>query len=517
MSDDAKLLSEITNVARLSVDAWRWQLASARLVTVRPNKYQLCSSDSTGGIERGNRITMNTRTQSTILLMACMVSAATAATPRERISNIGSERATSGNGNKLVTFPGKTHIVWQESNERGYFARVRTLDHTSGKWSPVYTLGKGRDNHARPTITVDSKGYLHAIIGGHHTGLQYRRSVRPGDASEWTEAEAFGHTTYPLLICGPDDTLYLTGRHDAGWKGMDFYAKSPGEKWQHRGLLVAKQERYQFYAGYHNALAWGPRHRTLHMSTGFYMGLRGDGSRKLRGLHQAVGYMRSDDYGKTWTKADGTPIQLPATTDSIDLIDEGIRAADATDKPKPGIQHCGIAVDSKNRPYVVYVRHTPTPGQISLKIPDGRGGWENRPLREAVEKRWPGKVAIGCNVSMTRDDVICLMLTLAPLEHPKANWSPGIWGRPAFWLRDYPNIHQIVWLESRDGGRTFTSRDIIPHDPDRGTLLPTLERPTGFNGPPAGELPSLLYFEGLSRYRKPGELIQNDVFFVQPR
>lgn len=183
---------------------------------------------------------MNTRTQSTILLMACMVSAATAATARELISNIGSERATSGNGNKLVTFRGKTHIAWQESNERGYFARVRTLDHTSGKWSPVYALGKGRDNHARPTITVDSKGYLHAIIGGHHTGLQSRRSVRPGDASEWTEVEAFGHSTYPLLICGPDDTLYLTGRHDAGWKGMDFYAKSPGEKWQHRGLLVAK-------------------------------------------------------------------------------------------------------------------------------------------------------------------------------------------------------------------------------------------------------------------------------------
>jgi len=48
-------------------------------------------------------------------------------------------------------------------------------------------------------------------------------------------------------------------------------------------------------------------------------------------------------------------------------------------------------------------------------------------------------------------------------------------------------------------------------------LLPTIERPTGFNGPPAGELPSLLYFEGLSRYRKPDELILNDVFFVQPR
>ena len=37
-------------------------------------------------------------------------------------------------------------------------------------WSPTYTLGEGTDNHARPTLTVDSQGYLHAIIGGHHTG-----------------------------------------------------------------------------------------------------------------------------------------------------------------------------------------------------------------------------------------------------------------------------------------------------------------------------------------------------------
>jgi len=460
---------------------------------------------------------MQTKLLPAFLLLACTAAVAMSATTRELISEIGSERATSGNGNKIVTFDGKTHLVWQDSNEQGYFARVRTLDRKSGKWSPVYTLGVGTDNHARPTITCDSQGYLHVIIGGHHTGLQYRRSVRPGDASQWTDVEAFGKTTYPLLICGPDDTLYLVGRHDAGWKGMDCYSKPPGRKWQQRGLLVAKQKRYEFYAAYHNALAWGPQHRTLHMSTGFFMGLRGDGSRNLRGLHQAVGYMRSEDFGETWTKADGTAIELPATTDTIDLIDEGIRAAEATNKPKPGIQHCGIAVDSSNRPYGVYVRHTPTPGRIFLKTPDGVGGWEDRPLRETIEKRWPGRVAVGCNVSMTGDDIICLMLTLAPLKHPAANWSPGIFGRPAFWLRDHPNIQQIVWLDSGDGGRTFTSREVIPHDPDRGTLLPTLERPTGFNGPPPGRLPSLLYFEGLSRYRKPGELIQNDVFFVQPR
>ena len=124
--------------------------------------------------------------------------------------------------------------------------------------------------------------------------------------------------------------------------------------------------------------------------------------------------------------------------------------------------------------------------------------------------------AITCSVSMTADDVLCLVLTLAPLEHPEANWNPGVFGRPAFWLREHPNIHRIVWLESRDGGRTFVTRDIVEHDPSLGTLIPTLERPVGFHGAAAGQLPPLLYFEGLSRYREPGEIIQNDVFFLQP-
>ena len=441
---------------------------------------------------------------------------------RDLISSIGSERATSGNGNKIVTADGQTHIVWQDATEEGYFARVRTLNRETGNWSPTRTLLRGRDNHSRPNMTIDSQGYLHVVMGGHQR-LQWLKSKRPNDITEWTKPVSLDpkrNNTYPVIVCGPDDTLYLTARHDTGWAGMDFYVKRPTEKWQHRGLLVRKKVGYTpgTYAAYHNGLAWGPDHKTLHMSTIFFMSqARKRVGRELEGLHQAVGYMRSEDFGKTWTKADGSPIELPATTESIDLIDEGIRDADATDKPKPGIRHCGIAVDSQNRPHVVYVRHTPEAGRIFLVTPDDNGGWERRPLQEAIQRRWPGLAAIDGDMSISRDDVLCLMLTLAPLKHPKANWSPGIYGRPSFWLRDYPNIQQLVWLESRDGGRTFNSRDIVTHDPDRGTLLPTLESPTGFNGVATGQLPPLLYFEGLSRYRKPGEIIQNNVYFLQPR
>ena len=42
-------------------------------------------------------------------------------------------------------------------------------------------------------------------------------------------------------------------------------------------------------------------------------------------------------------------------------------------------------------------------------------------------------------------------------------------------------------------------------------------RGIALNGAAAGKLPPLLYFEGLSRYRKPGEIIHNDVYYVQPK
>ena len=86
------------------------------------------------------------------------------------ISSTGSERATSGAGNKIVTFGGKTHVVWQDVTSEGYFNRVGSLDHATGRWSEPFTLNKGRDNHARPVLTVDGRGYLHAILSGHNSG-----------------------------------------------------------------------------------------------------------------------------------------------------------------------------------------------------------------------------------------------------------------------------------------------------------------------------------------------------------
>ncbi|MDP6778899.1 MAG: BNR-4 repeat-containing protein [Candidatus Latescibacteria bacterium] len=428
------------------------------------------------------------------------------------LSRIAGERASQGVGNKIVSRAGKTHFAWQDSYDQRYFARVRTLDHDTGKWSASAVLSEGVDEHSRPALAADSEGFLHVVMGGHNSPLQYQRSLRPHDSSAWSAIESFGRNTYPVLLCGPDDTLYLTVR-DGGHEGLELWERPPGGVWQSHGLVVARQERFSGYTGMSNDMAWGPGQKTVHMSMAFFLSRKpeaGEHPRDVSGRYQAVGYMRSHDFGRTWQKADGTPIALPGTSDTVDLLDEG-----ESDNPKPGIEHCGQVVDSEGRPYVGYVRHTPTPCRVSLVTPRDEGGWRGLPLHETVEKHWPGWAMYSFKMVMTADDVLCILGEIVPLDHPDANWSPGIHGLPFYWLRDHVEISRIVWLESSDYGETFTSRDVLEFDPAKGQVLPSIERANSSHPIPAGTRPSFLYTLGESRYAHEGETIDNELYWVR--
>ena len=425
------------------------------------------------------------------------------------LSRIGSLTATQGPGNKIVTFKGKTHVVWQDSVEDRYYAQIRSLDRATGTWSPTYTLLKADWDHTRPNISIDSKGYLHVV-----TREQYIRSVHPNDASQWTEpVELYGrYECYPWIVCGPDDAIYVTTGQNAGHLGIDFYVNPAGEnKWIFRGMLFRKPQGYKHYAAFQHGLAWGPDHRTLHMSIGAFMGIYA--GRELRGHHQAIAYMCSHDFGQTWERADGTPIELPATMQTIDVLEEGMRDPDATDTSKPGIYHGDVVTDRDGRPYVAYVRHTPHRGRLYLKTPDERGGWKELPVWRAISKNWPGMGVIEFfDMTMAGQDVLCLALELIPFDHPAAEWDPGVYGRPARWAFDNPEAWRIGWLESRDGGRTFTARQPVQHDPNSTTWRPRLEHATGFNEVPYPA--SFVYAGGDVMFRK-SKTVDSPVYYVE--
>ena len=455
------------------------------------------------------------------------------APPRiDLISSRGSQKATFGTGNKIISHDGKVHVAWLDSTEKGYFDRIRTLDQETGKWSPTYTLGRANGDHGRPAITIDSRGTLHTVYGVHHNDIPYRRSVRPNDASEWTEELLFGEAlSYPTLVCGPDDTLYLTGRY--GWQGVRMYTKPHDKDWEDRGLIVTGDVGRVSYAAFHSGLAWSPDHRVLHFSTSSYQSK----DENRWGMIQSANYMRSTDYGKTWQRADGTPIKLPATSETMDVL---VRQENFN--PCPGIRNLGaIVVDSSGNPYVLYSHYNMKPsGQVFLVTADAKGRWKHLPLQAALDKHAPGWVVMDFRggLTITEDDVIHIALSIVPWDHPAALKEQARWSYRSLighstnalsarfsqqaakiWTRENPKQSAIAWFESRDRGKTFTPRTILSHDPDTVYTQPSFEVPTGFNRIPAGSSPGIVTFTGisLSGANDEGEedVVDNNVYFIR--
>lgn len=237
------------------------------------------------------------------------------------LSRQGCGRATGySESNKIVTWRCRTHVAWLDSPPEGFRVRVRSYDRGTGEWSPTVTVGHAYDNHGGPALTVDSDGYLHIVYYPHHHAMCYRRSRRPGDSSEWEEEVRFGERlTYPTLVCGPDDTLFLSARRsypDRPWE-VEQWERAPRRRWQPRRALL--KSRHPGYSHFQESLAWGPDHRTLHLFCRFHE--RSDS--QAYGRLQTVAYLVSPDAGRTWTHSDGTPVSLPATADSAEVLARG--------------------------------------------------------------------------------------------------------------------------------------------------------------------------------------------------
>ncbi|MBN4073926.1 BNR-4 repeat-containing protein [bacterium AH-315-E10] len=422
---------------------------------------------------------------------------------KKRISEIGSERATSGGGNKIVTYEGKTHIVWQDVTEDGYLNQIRTLNHKSGKWSDTFMLNKGLNNHARPVLSIDQNGYLHAIMSGHNSPVSYRRSQSPNDSSSWTHAEMIGKGTYPFIACGPDGSLYVVMRSNKRWNGVDFYIKRPGKSWKIQSKLVERHKSLKGYGAFQAGLVSG-KDGVLHCVIDFY---EGEGIMDRRGLHQAVCYLRSRDKGLTWEKADGSSITLPARPEGLDILARSIKKKRQEPMPPPVIlaQGC-IVVDTKGIPHILYISHLDEAGKIIHAWTDSKGKWQQMPI-DAAQKMFPKYRPAACRGSLTinKSGTLYALLELLPLGK---GWENH---KPTRKIKFKAEKKLLILLSSEDG-KSWRAGQVLP----TGDVFnqASFERPTGVNNP-KGQ-PSFIYFDGESRYPEKGEIIQNNVYFVLP-
>ncbi|HID76963.1 MAG TPA: hypothetical protein EYP56_13325 [Planctomycetaceae bacterium] len=176
----------------------------------------------------------------------------------------------SGLAASIVSGGSRIHVVWAEATDPadkvpGVPTYVVTYDRAERRLlgEPVL-VGYGappNDIHNRPSIAIDSRGYLHVLTGTHGRPFRYARSLQPNTAhAGWTRAEPVGPglpQTYIGMVCGRDDTLHLVYRlwrrrrqpHPlATYAALAYQRKRPGQPWEPpRMLLLAPFSEYSIY------------------------------------------------------------------------------------------------------------------------------------------------------------------------------------------------------------------------------------------------------------------------------
>lgn len=393
------------------------------------------------------------------------------------LSDKGCGRASAYvEANKCVTFADKTHVAWLDSGDGNFQVRIRTLDHRSREWSPTYTVGQAHDNHGGPALSVDSRGFLHIVYYPHHHAFRYRQSRRPNDASTWTDETLFGEKlTYPTLMCGTNDTLYLTARRslkNEPWL-VERWMRPAGKDWQGPHPII--RSGAGGYSHFQEALAWSPDRKTLHLSCRIYQN---------GGAQETVAYMRSHDFGVTWRRLDDSPIPLPATPQTMDVIASGGRVEGLMS------HKCGsVAVDPAGVPHVLYSAGGSGKAEMLIAKPDGRGGWQRRPLAKHVTDKWPGwRIGPAAAMVFNQKAVMFVTATISREEQT-----------------------EVVRLTSRDQGRSFSMEMVSQGLKGQRKMWPNLEHPTGHNV--IANRPGVLFAAGDPGQRN-DDILSNNVYWA---
>ncbi|MSU51145.1 MAG: twin-arginine translocation signal domain-containing protein [Opitutus sp.] len=384
------------------------------------------------------------------------------------LSRSGCGRATGyAEASKIITAGDRTHVAWLDADSRGFYVRIRTLDRRAGTWSPTWTVGAAQDNHGGPGLIVDGRGFLHIVYYPHHASFRYRRSKRPNDASEWEPELQFGESlSYPVLLCTPDDTLLMTARRKFSatpeaparpWE-LELWRKPAAGTWQRERALL--RSRHGGYTHFQESLAWGADGRTIHLGCRIF---ETTGVKDETPLETA-GYLMSPDAGKTWRRADGAVVALPATAETIDVLARGGGASGRT------LFSGSLAVNLRGVPHLLHsVRENGRArSYLATPAPDG-SGWVKLDLQAFLpEARRSRDLVMPGGLTFSASGRATMVATLVKLAAP----TESDWAHPS---------SAVVRFWSDDDGRSFRSEVLEAPGAMTPHWLPNLERLTGKN------------------------------------
>lgn len=205
-----------------------------------------------------------------------------------------------------MTVGHRTHIVYAECPDDiargGNPIYVATIDREQRKVIARQLLvnapPRKADVHTRPTITADSKGYLHVLSGSHGQPFYYLRSVEPGDISAgWTKPSRLtGRQCYASLVCDQNDRLHSVFREWIPHASLGYASADAAKRnWSANRTLVhgaLPRGKYQYGIFYHRLFI--DRASNLYLAFTFFEFTtddRGDYPEALAVSH---------DGGKTW-------------------------------------------------------------------------------------------------------------------------------------------------------------------------------------------------------------------------
>lgn len=267
----------------------------------------------------------------------------------------------------------KTFFVYggtTDEKERKLLCMIGCYDHKTGKvCKPVVVYDKSvlgvSDPHDNPAVIIDSEGYIWVYVSGRgnkRPGYRYR-SVRPYDISEF-ECRNSSIMAYPnpRYVPGQGHFLFFT-RYD-GHRQLFFQTSPDGDHWSDYTQIASIKEPGDTKSGHYQIIG---QHGDL-LATAFNRHLNGACDTRTN-----IYYLQTPDFGKTWTMADGTPVQLPIT-----VKDHPCRILDAESQGK-NVYIKDVNFDSEGRPLILYVMS---------------GGYEPGPAngpREWYVAHWTGK------------------------------------------------------------------------------------------------------------------------------
>ena len=274
-----------------------------------------------------------------------------------------------------MQFNGKTYIAYQGPHEDPY---VCVYDHAKQIWqgpvragvswlglTPDPTDRKEIDNHGKPALTVDSKGYVHVVFGGHGglpnlgenlygspgSGRQIHAVTKNSeDISSWEvldNVDPFG--TYDQILKMANGDIYLFYRHGAHRSDW-VYQKSVDDGRTFAPPVSVLQHKPQHNdPNTHDAwYAWFSEGNgdTITVQYIYHPCLIENHNKQRVNVY----YMKMNCQDGTWANAAGTALTLPVTKEAADRltlvhnsgttkVNHGICRTDETGAPHMFFRH----------------------------------------------------------------------------------------------------------------------------------------------------------------------------------